>query len=174
VLQICGIPAPSGAKGGGSSTTDKGKSTPRKPTVIDRASLNTSTNLKLIPFICHTEAIYIMTTELFLMQVWLLRDRLGAIRLSKYIPMKHYPKQKRCTLISWATKDLKLPDGTTVNLDGKKLRSSATKKEQQTPHAQGGKSAVHLVQDWCNELQLCLSSTKQRINQMRSRLSLRF
>ena len=34
------VPALSGAKGGGSSTPDKGKSTPRKPIVIDRASLN--------------------------------------------------------------------------------------------------------------------------------------
>jgi len=35
------IPALSGAKGGGSSTPDKGKSTPGKPTVIDRASHTT-------------------------------------------------------------------------------------------------------------------------------------
>jgi hypothetical protein len=34
------VPALSGAKGGGSLTLDKGKSTPRKPTVIDRASLS--------------------------------------------------------------------------------------------------------------------------------------
>jgi Fic family protein len=33
------VPALSGAKAGGSSTQDKGKSTTRKPTVIDRASL---------------------------------------------------------------------------------------------------------------------------------------
>jgi hypothetical protein len=33
------IPALSGAKGGGSSTPDKGKSAPRKPTVIDYSSL---------------------------------------------------------------------------------------------------------------------------------------
>jgi len=32
------VPALSGAKGGGSLTPDKGKSTPRNPTVIDRAS----------------------------------------------------------------------------------------------------------------------------------------
>lgn len=62
--------------------------------------------------------------------------------------------------IGWATKGLKLPDGTVVNVDGKKLRGSATKKEQQTPHAQGGKSAVHLVQAWCDELQLCLGQYK--------------
>jgi hypothetical protein len=33
------VPGLSGAKVGGSSTQDKGKSTPRKPTVIGRASL---------------------------------------------------------------------------------------------------------------------------------------
>jgi hypothetical protein len=35
------VPALSGAKVSGSSTPDKGKSTPREPTVIDRASLST-------------------------------------------------------------------------------------------------------------------------------------
>lgn len=62
--------------------------------------------------------------------------------------------------ISWATQDIRLPNGTVINVDGKKLRGSATKKEQQTPHSQGGKSAVHLVQAWCNELQLCLGQYK--------------
>lgn len=58
--------------------------------------------------------------------------------------------------VRWATKGLKLPNGSIINIDGKKLRGSADKKAQQTPHAQGGKSAVHLVQAWCNDLQLCL------------------
>ena len=62
--------------------------------------------------------------------------------------------------IRWATQDIRLPDGTVINVDGKKLRGSATKKEQQTPHSEGGKSAVHLVQAWCNELQLCLGQYK--------------
>lgn len=62
--------------------------------------------------------------------------------------------------IRWATQDIKLPDGSVINVDGKKLRGSATKKEQQTPHWQGGKSAVHLVQAWCNELQLCMGQYK--------------
>lgn len=70
--------------------------------------------------------------------------------------------------IGWATKGLELPEGTIINVDGKKLRGSATKKEQQTPHAQGGKSAVHLVQAWCNELQLCLGQyqTKEKSNEI--------
>ena len=62
--------------------------------------------------------------------------------------------------IRWATQDIKLPDGTVINVDGKKLRGSASKKEQQTPHSEGGKGAVHLVQAWCNELQLCLGQYK--------------
>ncbi len=37
------------------------------------------------------------------------------------------------------------------------MRSSATKLEQQTAHAEGGKSAVHLVEAWCSDLSLCLS-----------------
>jgi len=58
--------------------------------------------------------------------------------------------------VLWATAGLKLPGGTVINLDGKKLRGSADKKAQQTPHTQGGKSAIHLVQAWCDSLQVCL------------------
>lgn len=72
--------------------------------------------------------------------------------------------------IGWATQGLQLPDGAVVNVDGKKLRGSATKKEQQTPHAQGGKSAVHLVQAWCNELQICLGQykTEEKSNEIKA------
>lgn len=59
--------------------------------------------------------------------------------------------------INWATMDIELSQGTVISIDGKKLRGSATKKEQQTAHAQGGKSAVHIVHAWCQELQLCLA-----------------
>lgn len=59
--------------------------------------------------------------------------------------------------VNWATMDIELPQGTVISIDGKKLRGSATKKEQQTPHAQGGKSALHIVHAWCHELQLCLA-----------------
>ena len=57
----------------------------------------------------------------------------------------------------WVKQHLKLPPGTLINLDGKKVRSSATKHEQQTPRSQGGKSAINLVEAWCSELSLCLS-----------------
>lgn len=59
--------------------------------------------------------------------------------------------------INWATMDIELSEGTVISIDGKKLRGSATKKEQQTAHAQGGKSAFHIVHAWCHELQLCLA-----------------
>jgi predicted transposase YbfD/YdcC len=45
-------------------------------------------------------------------------------------------------------------------IDGKRLCGSASKKEQQTSHSEGGKSAVHLVHAWCHELQLCLAQYK--------------
>jgi predicted transposase YbfD/YdcC len=59
--------------------------------------------------------------------------------------------------INWATMGIELPQGTVISIDGKKLRGSATKKEQQTAHSQGGKSAVHIVHAWCQEFQLCLA-----------------
>jgi predicted transposase YbfD/YdcC len=59
--------------------------------------------------------------------------------------------------INWATMNIELPEGTLISIDGKKLRGSASKKEQQTAHAQGGKSALHIVHAWCAELQLCLA-----------------
>lgn len=62
--------------------------------------------------------------------------------------------------VNWATMDIELPQGTVISIDGKKLRGSATKKEQQTPHAQGGKSALHIVHAWCHELQMCLAQYK--------------
>jgi predicted transposase YbfD/YdcC len=59
--------------------------------------------------------------------------------------------------VNWATMEIELPQGTVISLDGKKIRGSASKKEQQTSHAQGGKSALHIVHAWCHDLQLCLA-----------------
>jgi predicted transposase YbfD/YdcC len=59
--------------------------------------------------------------------------------------------------VKWVNRNVALPEGTLISIDGKKLRSSATKLEQQTAHADGGKSAVHLVEAWCSDLSLCLS-----------------
>jgi predicted transposase YbfD/YdcC len=59
--------------------------------------------------------------------------------------------------VTWVNRNIKLSEGTLISIDGKKLRSSATELEQQTAHADGGKSAVHLVEAWCSDLSLCLS-----------------
>ncbi|MCW5922867.1 MAG: ISAs1 family transposase [Saprospiraceae bacterium] len=79
--------------------------------------------------------------------------------VNRVISMIDYRVFEAC-FINWATMDIELPQGTVISIDGKKLRGSATKKEQQTPHARGGKSAVHLIHDWCHELQLCLAQYK--------------
>ena len=61
-------------------------------------------------------------------------------------------------LITWVQRCVKLPEGAHICLDGKhlRLRRSATARQQQTPHAQGGTSAVHLLHAWCDEAGLCL------------------
>lgn len=59
--------------------------------------------------------------------------------------------------INWVNRNIKLPAGTLISIDGKKLRGSASKLAQQTSRADGGKSAVHLVEAWCSSLSLCLS-----------------
>lgn len=79
--------------------------------------------------------------------------------VNRVISLIDYRVFEQC-FISWATMDIELPQGTVISIDGKKLRGSATKKEQQTAHSQGGKSAVHLVHAWCHELQLCLAQYK--------------
>lgn len=56
----------------------------------------------------------------------------------------------------WATLDLVLPNGSVVNFDGKSLRGSANKADQQVSHIEGGKSAKHIVHAWCSELKLCI------------------
>ncbi len=79
--------------------------------------------------------------------------------VNRVISMIDYRVFESC-FINWATMGIELPQGTVISIDGKKLRGSATKKEQQTPRAQGGKSAIHLVHAWCHELQLCLAQYK--------------
>jgi predicted transposase YbfD/YdcC len=56
----------------------------------------------------------------------------------------------------WSTLGIELPTGTVINLDGKTMRGSANKAEQQIAHIDGGKSAKHIVHAWCGELRLCL------------------
>ena len=77
---------------------------------------------------------------------------------------RHFEK----LFIEWATKDIVLPQGTVINVDGKKVRGSATKKEQQAPRENGGKSAIHLVDAWCGELGCCLGQyrTEDKSNEI--------
>jgi predicted transposase YbfD/YdcC len=75
--------------------------------------------------------------------------------INRVISMINHRAFEEC-FMDWATMNIELPQGTLISIDGKKLRSSATKKEQQTPRRQGGKSAIHLVHAWCHEFQICL------------------
>jgi hypothetical protein len=67
------------------------------------------------------------------------------------------------SFVSWTTSGLILPKGVVINIDGKKIISSTSKKEQQTAHSKGGKSAIHLVNAWCSEFQMCLAQYKTDI-----------
>jgi predicted transposase YbfD/YdcC len=92
--------------------------------------------------------------------------------LRKYLPFKegipsHDTINRTMSLIdftvfqqcfmNWATMDLTLPTGTVINLDGKRLRGSASKSEQQLPRQDGGKIAKHLLHAWCDDVKLCIS-----------------
>ena len=66
------------------------------------------------------------------------------------------PRAFEKCLIAWARRGVTLPDGAQVCLDGKRLCRSATAHQQQTPHALGGASAVHLLHAWCDEVGRCL------------------
>lgn len=79
--------------------------------------------------------------------------------VNRTIGLIDYRAFEKCFL-NWTNMSISLPQGVLTNLDGKKLRSSATKLEQQTPHAKGGKSAVHIVEAWCGEFQMCLAQYK--------------
>ncbi len=72
--------------------------------------------------------------------------------------------------VMWVNRNIKLAEGTLINIDGKKLRSSATKLEQQTARADGGKASVHLVEAWCSDLSLCLSvrEVEEKTNEIKA------
>jgi predicted transposase YbfD/YdcC len=61
-------------------------------------------------------------------------------------------------------------EGKVINIDGKKMRSSVDKRLQQIPKEEGGKSAVHLVEAWCSDLNLCLGQykTEDKSNEIRA------
>lgn len=75
--------------------------------------------------------------------------------INRVMSMINHKVFEEC-FMNWATLGLVLPGGTQISIDGKKLRGSATKKEQQRPNAQGGKQSVHTVNAWCNALQMCI------------------
>ena len=62
--------------------------------------------------------------------------------------------------VSWVEGMALTVGGKVINIDGKKLRASVDKILQQTAHSAGGKSAIHLVEAWCGELNLCLGQYK--------------
>ncbi|WP_081867484.1 ISAs1 family transposase [Hymenobacter sp. IS2118] len=66
------------------------------------------------------------------------------------------PRAFEKCFIDWVRQGLVLPDGAQICVDGKRLRRSATARQQQTPRAAGGVPAVHLLHAWCDEAGLCL------------------
>jgi predicted transposase YbfD/YdcC len=56
----------------------------------------------------------------------------------------------------WSTEKLLLDELHQICIDGKKLRSTATKTEQQTPREKGGKLSTHLLHAWCTNINLCI------------------
>ena len=69
-------------------------------------------------------------------------------------------KQLEKVLIDFCNITIKLPNGTLINIDGKRLRGSATKKEQQTKKVDGGKQAVNMVNVYCSMFESCLASIR--------------
>lgn len=67
------------------------------------------------------------------------------------------PKSLESCLVSWSTEGITLPDGSLLQIDGKTLRRSATSLEQQTPKAEGGRKATHLLHVWSDALGICLA-----------------
>lgn len=69
-------------------------------------------------------------------------------------------RQLEKALVDYANYRLELPDGTLIQIDGKRISGSATKQEQQTKRGSGGKQAVNMVNVFCSEVKACLSSLR--------------
>lgn len=67
-------------------------------------------------------------------------------------------KQLEKVLINFSSYGIALPNGCVINIDGKKLSRSATRKEQQTKLKLGGKQAVNMVNVYCSMFDSCLAS----------------
>jgi len=66
------------------------------------------------------------------------------------------PRAFEKCFIGWVKRSVTLPSGAQICFDGKRLRRSASARQQQTAHADGGQSAVHLLHAWCDELGVCI------------------
>jgi len=64
------------------------------------------------------------------------------------------------SLINWLSEGWELPTGLIINIDGKALRKSVSKRAMQLPHDQGGKHAVHIVHAWVEEFSICIGQYK--------------
>ena len=70
------------------------------------------------------------------------------------------PKQLEKVLIDFSKHEIKLPNGSVLNMDGKWLSRSATIKEQQTKKSKGGKQAINMVNVYCSVVNSCLASLR--------------
>lgn len=60
-------------------------------------------------------------------------------------------------LVDWREMQISMPNGTVINVDGKKLRRSVTSRQQQTKKAEGGKQAAQILHAWSSSLSVCLA-----------------
>jgi len=81
-------------------------------------------------------------------------DTIG--RILSYLNTKQLEK----ALTAYSSYGIELPDGSIINIDGKWLGGSSTKKEKQTKKSKGGKQAVNMVNVYCSKLNSCLSSIR--------------
>lgn len=64
------------------------------------------------------------------------------------------------SLINWLSEGWELPNGLVINIDGKALRKSVSKKAMQLSHDKGGKHAVHIIHAWIEEFSICIGQYK--------------
>jgi len=69
-------------------------------------------------------------------------------------------KQLEKVLSGFSSYAIELPNGSVLNVDGKRMNRSATIKEQQTKKIHGGKQAVNMVNVYCSMLNSCLASVR--------------
>lgn len=70
------------------------------------------------------------------------------------------PKEFEKLLINWVNHDLELPDGTVINIDGKRIARSVTVQQQQQKKEEGGKQAILMVNAYVEKLDCCIASIR--------------